>query len=101
MKLDDKINEISFFELDDKIFKEEEIEKFRNSQIYLIHHPNGPRSYSAGKIRNIALDTQKIEHSCDSSGGSSGGAIINKIVLKVLGIHIGGSYGKKYNFGIL
>ena len=38
IKKDDGIDEISFFEIDDKIFKEEK-ESFRNLQIFLIHFP--------------------------------------------------------------
>ena len=103
IKEEDKINEISFFELDKQIFKENSDEIFRSSQIYLLHYPEGiEMEASNGVIKAISKDNQKIQHLCDASEGSSGSPIINKDNLQVIGIHKGGAEGaKNYNLGTL
>ena len=103
IKEEDKINEISFFELDKQIFKENSDEIFRNTQIYLLHYPKGlEMEISIGVIKTISKDNQKIQHLCDTSEGSSGSPIINKDNLQVIGIHKGGAEGaKNYNLGTL
>jgi len=103
IKEKDKINKISFFDLDKQIFKENLDEIFRNSQIYLLHYPKGiEMEISNGVIKRISKDSQKIEHLCDTIGGSSGSPIINKDNFKVIGIHKGGAEGaKNYNLGTL
>ena len=96
----DKIDKNSFFDIDNQIFKEQPND-FRNSQIFLIHYPKGNKvSYSPGVIKLICEDNYTIQHLCDTSGGSSGGPIINSLNFQVIGIHKGGAEGaKNYNVG--
>ena len=103
IKEEDKINEISFFDLDKQIYKENSNEIFRNKQIYLLHYPKGTEmEISLGVIKTLSKDNQKIEHLCDTSGGSSGSPLINKDNFQVIGIHKGGAEGaKNYNLGTL
>ena len=57
---------------------------------------------SPGIIKNISKDKKTIYHTCDSSGGSSGGPIINQDNFQITGIHKGASeLAKDYNFGTL
>ena len=105
IKIDDKIGEKSFFDLDERIFEENFNKTFKNSQIFLLHYPKGAKmKISPGIIKNIIEDEEKktIYHLCDTTGGSSGGPIINKNNFKVIGIHKGASdSGKNYNLGTL
>ena len=96
----DKLDKISFFDIDNQVF-ENNNEIFRNKQIYLLHYPKGKQmEYSNGIIKNINEDNYTIRHLCDSSGGSSGGPIINSINFQLIGIHKGGAEGaKNYNLG--
>ena len=99
----DKLNQISFFDIDEQIFDKDFKEIFKNAQIYLLHYPKGNRmEISNGIIKNINEDNYTIRHLCDSSGGSSGSPIINSIDFKVIGIHKGGAEGaKNYNLGTI
>ena len=103
IKEEDEINEISFFDLDKQIFKENSDEIFRNTQIYLLHYPKGiEMEISNGVIKTICQDNQTIQHLCDTTGGSSGSPIINKDNFQVIGIHKGGAEGaKNFNLGTL
>ena len=104
IKEEDKIDEKSFFDLDEQIFKENCIKKFQNCQIFLLHYPKGTKmEISPGVIQYISEDKDKktIYHLCDTSGGSSGAPIINKTNFKVIGIHKGSPNGaENYNLGI-
>ena len=96
IKEDDKINENSFFHLDQQIFKNNPNEIFRNCQIYLLHYPKGiEMEISNGVIKNITENEETIHHLCDTSAGSSGSPIINKNNFQVIGIHKGGAEGEK------
>ena len=99
----DKLNKISFFDIDEQIFDKDIKEIFKNAQIYLLHYPKGIRmEISNGLIKNINEDNYTIRHLCYSSGGSSGSPIINSIDFKVIGIHKGGAEGaKNYNLGTI
>ena len=105
IKEDDNIDEKSFFFLDEAIFKEDSLNVFRNSQIFLLHYPKGVKmEISAGIIQSISEDKDKknIYHLCDTSGGSSGSPIINKTNFQVIGIHKGAPRrGQNYNLGTL
>ena len=57
---------------------------------------------SPGVIINIKEDNITFYHSCDTSGGSSGGPIINKMNFNIIGVHKGGGdRGRNYNLGTL
>jgi hypothetical protein len=102
IKQNDNIDENAFFDIDKEIFKENPNDIFRNKQIYLLHYPKGEQMvFSNGIIKNIYEDNYTIQHLCDSSGGSSGGPLINTNY-QVIGIHKGGAEnGKNYNLGTL
>ena len=101
IKQNDNIDSNSFFDLDNRIFNENPNELFKNKQIYLLYYPKGKQiEYSIGMIKNICEDNFTLRHLCDSSGGSSGGPIINSLNFHVIGIHKGGAEGaKNYNLG--
>ena len=99
LKQKDKLDKISFFDIDNRIFPENFREIFLNEQIYLLHYPKGNEmEYSIGLIKEINEENYNIYHSCNSNSGSSGGPIINSIDYRVIGIHKGGAEGNKnYN----
>ena len=103
LKKYDKLDGISYFDLDERIFEKNFSEIFHNEQIYLLHYPKGKQmEYSIGIIRGINENDYTIRHSCDSREGSSGAPIINTFGYHVLGIHKGGAEGNKnYNLGTL
>ena len=103
IKEKDKLDKKSFFDIDNQIFEENPNKAFQNMQIFLLHYPKGNKmEYSIGLIKNIKDNNYTIQHLCDSSGGSSGGPIINFIKFQVLGIHIGGAKGGfNFNLGTL
>ena len=103
IKKEDNLKDISFFDIDKQINGEKVYEKFRNYQICLLHYQKGIEiMMSPGVIRNVSEDDRTIYHLCATSGGSSGGPIINQNSFQVIGIHKGGSEkGKNYNLGTL
>ena len=105
IKEEEEIEEKSFFNLDNQIFKENAIEIFKNCQIFLLHYPKGEEAkISPGIIKNITEDEEKktIQHLCSTSGGSSGCPIINKNNYQVIGIHKGTPKGaQNFNLGTL
>ena len=103
IKEKDEIDEKSFFNIDEQIFKEKTCEIFRNCQIFVLHYPKGVEmETSNGIIKNITEDNKTISHYCYTSGGSSGSPIINKANFQVIGIHKGAAAeGKNYNLGTL
>ena len=103
LRKEDKIKKESFFEIDNKVFDENPDEIYLNKSIFLLHYPNGEdMNFSNGILKNIYEDKYTIEHLCDSSGGSSGGPLINSVNFNVIGIHKGGAKGNKnYNLGTL
>ena len=99
---DDKIDEQSFFDLDQQIFEKDLNNRFRQCQILLLHYPNGKEvSLSTGIIKNINEENNTILHLCDTSECSAGGPIINTSNFQIIGIHKGGAEGNNYNIGIL
>ena len=103
IKKEDKLDEKSFFEIDKQIFEKNANKIFRNSQIYLLHYPKGNKNEaSPGIIKTISEDeeNQTIQHTCYTSGGSSGGPIVYKTNFQIIGIHKGAAEGgKNYNLG--
>ena len=100
LKEQDKLENISFFDIDNRIFREDFKELLLNEKIILLHYPQGiEMKYSDGNLININDDNFTIRHSCDSIYGSSGGPIINLIDYKVIGIHKGGNSNRNYNLG--
>ena len=89
-----------FLDLDFDIFKN--IEQLENSQIYLLHYPNGFKlKVSFGVIKKILPQDFSIQHLCHTEPGSSGGPIINSNNEKVIGIHKGSHPDYDYNVGTL
>ena len=102
IKKEDGLEKESFLDLDQEIFNGIPNELYRNKSVFLLHYPKGTKMhYSQGIIKNINEDDNyTIIHLCSTSGGSSGGVIINALNFKVIGIHKGApSNGKNYNLG--
>ena len=94
------INKI--LEIDEDIFNNNAFQKFANSSVYIMHYPNGMQNeISFGKNKNISIDNVNIEHLCNTLKGSSGGAIMNMINYKAIGIHKGAEKNKNWNLGSL
>ena len=90
LEIDNDIND-----LDD----EENLNKYENKSIYMIHYPNGNNSLSFGIIEKVNADNIDIKHLCSSRDGSSGSPIINYNTFKVAAIHTGRHKTKNINFG--
>ena len=98
----DGIKDISFLQIDMKIFEDINAENYKNKNIYLLHYPKGNKAeISKGIIKNISEDNYTIIHNCNTIPGSSGAPLMNESNLKVLGIHKGSSNTKNYNLGTL
>ena len=95
----DGINADSFLELDDDIFKDNSKELSNKRDIYLLYYNKSESTYSFGKIKSINEDNYTILHLCESTGGSSGGPLINLNNFKVIGINKGDKE-EKYNYVI-
>ena len=94
---EDQIDENSFLEIE--MNKNISI-KENDNNIYVIHYPKGEEiSVSPGRINNI--NNNNIFHSCSTDYGSSGGPILDKTTLKVIGIHKGHDKNNKKNVGSL
>ena len=88
IKKNDGISINNILEINEDIFKNNAFEIFSKSSVYIMHYPNGVQNeISFGKIKNISIDNLNIEHLCNTLPGSSGGAIMNMINYKVIGIH--------------
>ena len=85
----------NFLEIDENIFKEEEI-FFKDQSIYL---PQCDKKVSFGVLKKIDYDDQRIEHACSSDRDSGGSPIMNLSNGKVIGIHCGHQMHKNINIG--
>ena len=66
----------------------------------MLHYLLGDKlDFSPGKILNIDKIKSKIEHSCSTEMGSSGGPLLNFLNHKIIGIHKGSK--KDYNLATL
>ena len=100
IKKEDKLDNISFFDIDNMIFKENNKENFKNNSIFLLHYPeNKGMALSHGTIKSISKN-HIIQHLCNTRNGLSGAPIINSANKQVIGVHKGGVEGI-CNFGIL
>ena len=90
-----------FLEIDDSIYKENPYIYFKKRSIYLIHHPRSSDKpeFAVGLIKGISLDTNIIEHTCNSEPGSSGSPILDLTTNRIVGIHRASEISKKYNVG--
>ena len=102
IKESDRLNGISFLEIDNQILNSDIDELnllYKKKPIYLLSYAGGEQSiYSTGVI--LKLDGIKINHNCSSDYGSSGGPLINLNNYKVIGIHEGAHRKFNYNIGI-
>ena len=89
IKKEDNIDNISFFDIDNRIF-ENPIEIFLNEQIFMLYYYNKDHYlyYSNGIIREIKKNNYTIVHLCYNDWGS-GAPLINSTNFQVIGIHIG------------
>ena len=103
IKEEDNLDINSFFEIDKKIFIENNNKNLKNKQINLLHYGGGKMKFSPGKIINIYENYEEnytLDHNCDSEKGSSGGPLINSDTFLVIGIHKGGCESLNSNKGI-
>jgi len=88
---DDNIDINSFLEIDEGIFEENLNQKYQHKSIYTLHFPkSGEIKVSYGTIKYINEKNYYIGHLCSTSGGSSGGPLLNLNNYKVIGVHKGG-----------
>ena len=95
IKKEDKIDNISFFEIDNRIF-ENPIENFRKEQIFMLQYmeKNKYLNYSSGIIGDIKEDNYTILHYCYSDYIGTGAPLIDSTNFQVIGIHLGGRKSK-------
>ena len=99
IKKKDNVDESSFMEIDDNIFKDDQIILDKKS-VYLLSYPQGREAnHSQGEIKSLKDDGYTIEYLCDTNSGCIGAPIINIKNSKVIGIHVGTQKNKKYNIG--
>lgn len=102
LKEQDQLDKISFFDIDNRIFREDYKELLKNEKLFLLHYPDGSEmKYSDGKLTDIEEDNFSFRHLCDSNPGSSGGPIINSIDYRVIGIHKGAHPNLNFNMGTI
>ena len=100
IKETDKLDIISFFDIDNEIFNDDFIDKYKNKHVYLLHYPKGMEmELSNGLIKEIDEEGYTIKHLCNSNAGSSGCPIINSLNFLVIGIHKGAQKHGNYNLG--
>ena len=103
IRQEDGFNLDNLFEIDNNIFKTDELnDLYKEQTIYIIHYPKGlDANYSMDVIKRIDISNSKIYHLCTTYGGSSGSPILNLQNYKVIGIHSGKHNKYEYNVGTL
>ena len=102
IKNDDGLDLNSFLDIDERIYKDNPNEIFRNTPAYLIYYPRDQNAeYSNYYIHSISEDNYNLYHKCSSKPGSSGSPILNLNNNKVIGIHKGGKTKINMNLGTL
>jgi len=102
IKNDDGLDLNSFLDIDERIYKDNPNEIFRNTPAYLIYYPLDQNAeYSNYFIDSISEDNYNLYHKCSSKHGSSGSPILNLNNNKVIGIHKGSSKEINMNLGTL
>jgi len=101
IKENDKLNNIKYFDIDNRLFKENSKEIFTNESIILLHYPRGENmEHSMGMIQSINEDNYTFQHLCNSNKGSSGAPLINLNNYQVIGVHNEVNTENVYNLGI-
>ena len=76
-----------------------EIENYKDKGIYIFGFMKDLElSFDSGYI--LEAKNNHLFHNCNTTGGCSGGAIINKTTNNIIGIHKAGDKEKNYNIGI-
>ena len=101
IKNDDGLDLNSFLDIDERIYKDNPNEIFRNTPAYLIYYSNQNAEYSNYFIDSISEDNYNLYHKCSSKHGSSGSPILNLNNNKVIGIHKGSNKEININLGTL
>ena len=102
IKNDDGLDLNSFLDIDERIYKDNPNEIFRNTPAYLIYYPRDQNAeYSNYYIHSISEDNYNLYHKCSSKPGSSGSPILNLNNNKVIGIHKGAKKEINMNLGTL
>ena len=89
-----KDNIFDYLEIDDEMLELE----YERESIYILHYPKDKKLVSYGLINDI-IEDKRINHYCNTEEGSSGSPILSLKNFKVIGVHYGGSYNKKINYG--
>ena len=102
IKKDDGLDLNSFLDIDERIYKDNPNEIFRNTPAYLIYYPpENNAEYSNYFIHSISEDNYNLYHKISSEPGSSGSPILNLNNNKVIGIHKGAKKKINMNWGTL
>ena len=76
------------------------IENYKNKGIYIFGFMKDLElSFDSGYI--LEAKNNYLFHNCNTTGGCSGGAIINKTTNNIIGIHQAGDEENNYNIGII
>ena len=103
LKEKDHLNNITFLELDNRLFNENSKKTYTSeNSIYIIQYPNANEaSVSYGVLKDLKSGSNKIIHKCSTESGSSGSPILNLKTKKVIGVHQGyEDANKNENLGI-
>lgn len=100
LKDKDKIDESSFFEIDNRIF-ENPNDFITNEQVILLYYSGEYKIplLSAGIMTMMSHNDYEIYQICNIGKGDGWGPIINLINYKVIGFHYG--LDRNFNFNIL
>ena len=101
LKEEDKFNQNDLLEIDNDIYKEDNIENlYKDKSIYIIHYPKGKEvKHSIDSI--IKIEKDRLHYKCSTEDGSSGAPILNLDTYNVVGFHLGANKDYDYNIGII
>ena len=89
----------NFLELDENIFFENNLNNYRDLNVYLIQTSENDNFISYGKIKGINNEKERsLYHLCSTFHGSGGAPIMNLKNFKIIGIHFG--YDKLNNINL-
>ena len=99
IKQNDKFN-INYLEIDDSIYKNNNIEIYIKKSIYSIYYSISDNYFSFGEINRLNQYTNEIFFSCEYKVNSLGFPILDLSNFKVIGISLGKNIEKNTRIGI-